>query len=124
MPQLTHVLTDEELERGRRVGGMDLAPYLAIITTIREQGGRGGVLTLGEGENQRTEKRRMSVAAKQQGLELTWRKAPEGQLRFVLAEPGQPRPDGRRRQQREAAEENGGSPPAAPAGNGRRRQRA
>ena len=39
----------------------------------------------------------MSVAAKERGLTLVWRKAPERQLRFVLAEAGKPTPGARQR---------------------------
>ena len=64
----------------------------------------GAVLSLDEGESQRSVKRRMSIAARDRGYELTWRKAPAGQLRFVLAEPGQPRPGGRPRRPRTEVE--------------------
>lgn len=97
MPELTRVLTTEELQRRGTVSALDLSPYLAIIAGVREQGGVGGVLTLGEDESQRTEKRRMSLAAKQLGVQLTWRSASPRQLRFVLNEPGQPVPGSRPR---------------------------
>jgi hypothetical protein len=57
-------------------------------------GGVGGSMELDEGENQR--------AAKERGYELTWRKAPDGELRFVLARPGEARPGGRPRTARPA----------------------
>ena len=98
MPQLTKVITEEELTRRQPAGGIDLSAYMDIIDSIREQGGVGGSLSLSQDENQRAEKRRMSVAAKERGLKLVWRKAPDGQLRFVLAEEGQPAPGSRRRQ--------------------------
>ena len=97
MPQLEHVLTQEDLTRRGTGGGPDLTLYMDIIDTLREQEGVGGVLSLDEGESQRTVKRRMSIAAKERDYQLTWRKAPEGQLRFVLAAPGEAPPDGRRR---------------------------
>ena len=100
MPELAQVLTETDLKRGRAASQADLTPYIDIIDTLREQGGVGGVLSLDEGESQRTVKRRMSIAAKERGYQLTWRKAPEGQLRFVLAEPGQPTPGGRPRRAR------------------------
>ena len=118
MPQLAKVLTEEDLHRGRAAGGgaLDLAPYMDIIDNIREQGGVGGTLSLSEDESQRTEKRRMSVAAKERGLKLVWRRASERQLRFVLAEEGQPTPGGRpRRSNAKAAEA-----PEPAAANGRR----
>ena len=100
MPELTTVLTEADLKRGRAAAQTDLAPYMDIIDTLREQGGVGGVLSLDEGESQRTVKRRMSIAAKERGFQLIWRKAQDGQLRFVLAEPGQPTPGGRPRRAR------------------------
>src|SRR5688500_1218405 len=65
------------------------------VHSEREQGGAGGVLALADGENQRIEKRRLSMAAKQRGVTPTWRTAPEGQLRFVVAQKAQPAPGGR-----------------------------
>jgi hypothetical protein len=100
MPQLTRVLTEADLTTGARLSHIDLAPYLALLSTVLEQG-VGGIVTLGAGEQQRTEKRRLSVAAQQQGYTLTWRKgADPGQLRFVLAREGQPAPGGRKRRTR------------------------
>ena len=116
MPQLDKVLAEQDLHRGRAAASLDLAPYMDIIDNIREQGGVGGTLSLSEDESQRTEKRRMSVAAKERGLKLVWRKAPERQLRFVLAEEGQPTPGGRpRRSNAKAA-----AAPEPAAANGRR----
>ena len=76
---------------------IDLTPYLRLIDGVLEQGGVGAVLSLEEGEQQRTQKRRLSLAAKERGYRLVWRTAPPGQLRFVLARPGEPAPGGRRR---------------------------
>ncbi len=93
MPNLDKVLREEDLKRGGAGGGgLDLTPYLAMIAAVRAEGGVGGLITLEEGERQRTEKRRMSVAAKDQGYTLVWRTAPERRLRFVLATPGEPIP--------------------------------
>ena len=97
MPELTKVLTADDLKRRTPAGQLDLSDYLAIIDTVRQQGGRGGTVTLGEDEQQRTEKRRLSLAAKAQGYDLVWRSAPPGTLRFVLAEAGQPPTGARRR---------------------------
>src|SRR3712207_8561656 len=49
-------------------------PYMEIIDEVSRQGGLGGELTLNSGESQRTEKRRLSIAAKQRNVKLTWRK--------------------------------------------------
>ena len=100
MPELITVLTEADLKRGQSAAPADLTPYMDIIDTLREQDGIGGVLRLDEDESQRTVKRRMSIAAKARGYQLTWRKALAGQLRFVLVEPGQPRPGGRLRRTR------------------------
>jgi hypothetical protein len=105
MPELTKVITAAELERkGSTTPGIDLTPYMDILDSVRDQGGVGGTLTLAAGESQRTEKRRLSIAAKERGYHLTWRTAPAGYLRFVLAEPGQPAPGGRRRRPRAGRE--------------------
>jgi hypothetical protein len=79
---------------------MDLTPYIEIIEEVSRQGGVGGELQLASGESQRTEKRRLSIAAKQRDKKLTWRKPRDGALRFVLAEPGSTPPDGRRRRKK------------------------
>src|SRR3712207_3673813 len=97
MPELTRVLSEEDLRARARTNQLDLSANMALLSTVREQQGAGGIVTLGEDEKQRTEKRRLSLAGKQQGYALTWRKADPGQLRFVLAEEGQPAPGSRTR---------------------------
>jgi hypothetical protein len=97
MPQLTKVLTETDVTAQRARPVMDLAPYLLIVDRIVQQGGVGGEVSLTDSESQRTEKRRLSLAAKQHGYKLTWRKSPRGQLRFVLSSPGEQAPGGRRR---------------------------
>ncbi len=97
MPQLTKVLSETDVSAQRARPVMDLAPYLEIINRIVQQDGVGGEVSLANNESQRTEKRRLSLAAKQRGYKLTWRKSPRGQLRFVLSSPGEPAPGGRRR---------------------------
>lgn len=97
MPKLAKVLTESDLTSARGQTRMDLTPYMDIIEEITRQGGVGGELQLGSGESQRTEKRRLSIAAKQRDMKLIWRKPREGGLRFVLAKPGQTPADGRRR---------------------------
>ena len=115
MPQLSRVLTEEDLKRSESASRLDLSPYLAIVDDV-VAGGVGGQLTLGDDENQRAEKRRLSTAAKQRGYDLTWRKTEPGELRFVLARPGETRPGGRPRKA-PAAE-------SAASSGGRRRQPA
>ena len=115
VPQLATVLTEDDLRRTGSSVRMDLTPYLGLLETVRAQAGVGGVIQLLEGERQRAEKRRFSLAAKQLGYALTWRKATEPDtLRFVLAPQGEPMPDARKRR----------TPAAAPVATtrGRRRQ--
>ena len=97
MPKLDRVIKESDLASSRASTGMDLAPYFAILDEIAREGGFGAELSLLPEERQRTEKRRLSVSAKQRGLKLTWRKSAPGRLRFVLSPPGSPPPDGRRR---------------------------
>lgn len=97
MPKLDKVILESDLSSARSATGMDLAPYLEILEKVTRDGGVGGEVTLMPEESQRTEKRRLSVAAKQRGMKLTWRKSGQGRLRFVLSNPGSPPPDGRRR---------------------------
>ncbi len=97
MPKLAKVLTEADLTSARGQSRMDLTPYMEIIDEVSRQGGLGGELTLNSGESQRTEKRRLSIAAKQRNVKLTWRKPRDGGLRFVLSNPGATPPDGRRR---------------------------
>ncbi len=99
MPKLTKILTEADLTAARARPVMDLRPYLSVIDEIVKQDGVGGEISLGPGESQRTEKRRLSLAAKQLGYKLTWRKSPSGELKFVLSAPGQPAPGGRRRRE-------------------------
>jgi hypothetical protein len=115
MPLLNKVLQQEDLARGGNDPRMDLSPYFDIIENIRSEGGVGGEVTLQEDESKRAEKRRLSIAAKQLGTKVTWRKGEDGVLRFVLCEPGQPVPGGRVRRTAKAVAETT---------NGRKRQRA
>ncbi len=112
MPSLARVLQQEDLKSGGQVTRMDLSPYIDIIESIRSDGGVGGEVTLQDDESKRTEKRRLSTAAKQLGTKLTWRKSEDGVLRFVLSEPGGPVPGGRARRER-AATPNGRKRPRA-----------
>jgi hypothetical protein len=96
MPQLTKVLTTDDLQRRTPVQALDLSLYLDLLQTVLGEG-VGATLTLGPEEQQHTEKRRLTLAAKELGYQLVWRKAPANQLRLVLAKPGERAPGGRRR---------------------------
>lgn len=97
MPKLQQVYSEDQMRTARAKVVMDLAPYLEIIDSIKSQQGVGGEVSLDDDESQRTEKRRLSLAAKERKYRLTWMKAGERRLRFVLASEGQPTPGGRRR---------------------------
>jgi len=99
MPTLTRVLAHEDLQRTARMSDLDLTTYIEIIDQVRREGGVGGQVHLMPGESQRTEKRRLTLAAKQGGLNLTWRSSQPGELRFVLSEPGGPVPGSRKRRE-------------------------
>ncbi len=115
MPQLTRVMSDEDLRRKDRASRMDLSAYTDMIEQVRTEGGVGGEIALTEGESKRTEKRRLSIAAKEAGTTLIWRKSQDGTLRFVLTEEGTPAPGSRTRRDQSA-----GAAAAAPVGRGRR----
>jgi hypothetical protein len=100
MPVLANLLTLESLRSQRRSNALydlTLTPYFEIIDTIQGSGGVGGELELQPGEQRRTEKRRLSLAAKRRNLRLAWRSAPDGMLRFVIAPIGASLPGGRSR---------------------------
>jgi hypothetical protein len=115
MPTITKVLREEDLRGKTRMGSLDLSAYRELLNNVVAEG-VGATLALGPDEQQRTEKRRLSLAAKELGYHLTWRKPPAGGLRFVLAKPGDPVPGGRKRR---AKVEPSVAPPA-PARRGRR----
>src|SRR5437867_7893746 len=99
MPTVTKVLTSDDLQRHSATAGLDLTSYRDLLHTVLNDG-VGAILTLAPDEKQRTEKRRLNFAAKGMDYELTWRKAADGQLRFVLYKPGEPAPGGRQRRPR------------------------
>ncbi len=97
MPQLTRVMNEADLRRNDRASRMDLSAYTAMLEQVRTEGGVGGEIALAEGESKRTEKRRLSIAAKEAGTKLIWRTSQDGTLRFVLTEEGKPAPGSRTR---------------------------
>lgn len=99
MPTISKVLTQEELKAEKPRATMDLAPYKKIITAVTSKGGVGASVKLGPDESQRTEKRRLSIAAKEKGYILVWRKSNDGHLRFVLHREGEPVPGGRKKKE-------------------------
>jgi hypothetical protein len=82
-------LSREELQalptRKARVGPIDLTEYLNFV---RELGpGEGGEIALGDGDSQRTIKRRLTRAAGQLKKRIRWRNSRgDGVIRFVVQE--------------------------------------
>ena len=111
MPTISKVLTQEELKTEKPRATMDLAPYREIISTVASEGGVGANVELEPGESQRTEKRRLSLAAKEEGYSLVWRKADDGHLRFVLHKEGEPVPGGRKKKEQVVEEPVAEEPP-------------
>ena len=72
----------DELRR-HRPQTQDLGEYLAYVDTLKA--GDWGSVTLEEGDTQRTVERRLTTAAKQKGMTLKYKRAPEGQLLFEAA---------------------------------------
>jgi hypothetical protein len=98
MPQLAQVLQEADLRRkGTTTTALNLEPYFAMIDAVREAEGVGATVDLAPEESTRVEKGRITRAAKERGQHLVWRKAHDGQLRFVLAAPGAPVPGARQR---------------------------
>ena len=71
-----------------------LQPYLSFLQD--KSLGEGGIVQLEADEQPRTVKRRLTVAAKQQGKKLKYRTGPEGQLVFEIVpeRPKRPRKKG------------------------------
>jgi hypothetical protein len=85
MPQLIRRIGTGDFRRGPGVPRLDLQPYRGFLEDLTL--GEGGILELEEGETQRVVKRRLSMAAAEQGASIKWRTAPAGQLRFQLIKP-------------------------------------
>ncbi len=86
-------LGKDSFQRGRgnaKSRKLDLTPYLEMVQG--REVGEGGMLTLEDEDQQRTTKRRLTIAAHQHGFGVKWRSAPAGQLRFQLVEPGKSPP--------------------------------
>lgn len=75
--------TVEENVRAAVTSNIDLTPYKGIISKV--PAGKKAIVKLTDGDNERSEKRRFTAAAKESGMSLVWRKAPEGKIVFVLS---------------------------------------
>lgn len=84
-------LGKEAFQRGRgsaKSRKLDLTPYYEMVRG--REVGEGGLLTMEPDEQQRTTKRRLTIAAHAQGFGVKWRSAPPGKLRFQLVERQKP----------------------------------
>ena len=95
MPIIAKLLTVEELKRAAPVSQQDLSEYISLLKQVADSGNAGADLSLGTGEDQRTEKRRLTLAAKAIDKVVVWRKAPKGTMRFVLTSKGEQAPGAR-----------------------------
>lgn len=85
MPQLIrHFDSGDFGRRGKGMLRMDLTPYRAFLADLAL--GKGGILELEDGEDQRVVKRRLSMAATERDARVKWWSAPAGQLRFQLVQ--------------------------------------
>jgi hypothetical protein len=78
-------LSEAEVEqyRRRRAPTFDLREYLAYLDTL--QPGQLGAVRLQPGETQRAVKRRLTLAAKQRGMEIRYRRnAEDGRIVFEV----------------------------------------
>ena len=81
MPTFAKLSQDEvDQLRRRRPQTQDLGEYLAYLDTLKA--GEWGSITLEEGDTQRVVKRRLTTAAKEKGMTLKYKRAPEGQIIF------------------------------------------
>lgn len=87
MPKVVRELSPDDVRsRGQGQPKQEiLEPYLHLLTPIEI--GRGLEIELEEGEDQRTAKRRFTMAGKQLGKTIKWHTAPEGHLRFLVEAP-------------------------------------
>ena len=84
-------LTKEDFERRQPISRIDLSEYMDVINQAVAGEGTGGVVELDDPEQKRTEKRRMTLAAKEMGGTLTAQSHGPGQgAAFTLELPIKP----------------------------------
>ncbi len=77
-------LSEAEVQKlgKRRAPALDLSEYVTFLDTLKV--GDWGRISLAEGESQRTVKRRLTMASKQRGVTVKYRRSPEGQVLFQI----------------------------------------
>jgi hypothetical protein len=95
MPKLVASRGAEELRKQGRASNVDLGFYTNELEELQREGKVEGTWELVKDEKQRVEKRRFTLAARQLGLEIAWKKAGDREIRLVLAPEGEPLPGSR-----------------------------
>jgi hypothetical protein len=79
-------LTKTEVEKfTKRTVRIDLTEYLAYLDTLKT--GDWGAVTLEAEDNQRSIKRRLTMAAKEKGLKLKYKPTTDGRIVFQVNKP-------------------------------------
>jgi hypothetical protein len=77
-------LSDEEVQQlTKRAVRVDLTEYLAYLDTLKT--GDWGAVTLEAEDNQRSIKRRLTMAAKEKGLKLQYKPTTDGRIVFQVS---------------------------------------
>jgi len=83
MPSFRRLNSDEVAAmRARRRGSVDLTEYSEFIRAL--QVGEGGEVTLGQNEQKRTVKRRLTRAARQMDKDVRYRRSEGNMIRFEV----------------------------------------
>jgi hypothetical protein len=104
MPKLIASRGPEELRKQARTLHVDLSFYLNELQELQREGKVEGTWELLKDEKQRMEKRYFTMAARELGLGIAWKKAGEREIRLVVAPAGEPLP-GSREWRRNAVQE-------------------
>jgi len=68
--------------RKRRAPTFNLQEYVAYLSTLKP--GDWGAVILEEGESQRAIKRRLTIASRQQGMEIRYKRGETGKIIFEV----------------------------------------
>jgi hypothetical protein len=83
MPQFRRLSAEEVAQmRARRRGSVDLAEYSSFVRGLAV--GEGGEVTLSDGEQKRTVKRRLTRAARQTSRDVRYRRSEGNLIRFEI----------------------------------------
>ena len=83
MPVFRRLSTEEVAAmRARRRGSVDLTEYSEFVRTLGS--GEGGEIVLGDSEQKRTVKRRLTRAARQMNKDVRYRRSEGNVIRFEI----------------------------------------